>query len=200
MGESAEVFGDLDSAAVPVLEDEAIGGDALSVADAWVTLAEEAGVLESRLASVRAKMRAREDWLLEQMAAGKLDRLTIRGKTLYPIRDVIVSRAKGVELESLLVALEMAGLGDIIGETVAPNTLKATIKEIRNLAIDQGRRGDAMKCPRCGRLYEATERSCGSCVSEAGLVETVPVVDGVPRELWDRLYIEDRLKLGCRSS
>lgn len=200
-GEFLDFDSEVGTAAVTESTADEVGGDLLSVANSWVDLAEEADRLETALESVRAKLKAREAVILDQMAAGAMDRITVRGRTLYPIRDSIVGRAKGVSADDLIIALRHAGLGDIVGEKVQANTLKATIKEIRNRAIDAGHAGGGMKCTLCGRVHSVEARSCDTCATNTrAWSELIPCIDGIDAELWAMLYVEDRLKLGCRSS
>ena len=187
-------------------EENLAGADVMVVAGEFAELADEKARLEEQLKALKKRMDVREEWLLERMAEGGMQKITVKGRTLYQIQDLIVSKGKGVDTESLVARLEEVGLGDLVSETYSAQTLKAAVKEARSRAAEAGFSGEAAFCTRCSRFFDAALASydCAYCL---GQEEVAPrelplarVVDGVVASLHQMLYIEPITKLGCRQA
>lgn len=194
----------------------------------FVALDKQLDEAEKVASEIKKKLKLREDVLIEQMLASGVPRFSVKSrdgstKTIYTQKDWIVSKGTGITGDQLFAALRDVGFGDLVGETVNAQTLKATAKE----AINRFR--DAVKpwigaddvnvpnqpagyCRRCLRFYPPSEvgGDCPACVAESkegadpefpGVAfPLVAVIDGIPSRLRDMLYIEEKTKVGMRAS
>lgn len=183
-------------------EENLAGSDVMEVAGTLVDLLAEADKLDEQKKALAKRIDMREQWLLERMVESKTQSMRVKGKTLYQIKDMVVSKAAGISTEQLIECLRLVGLADIVGETVPAPTLKAVVKEAITRAAEAKVDGDAAFCPRCGSFSppEAGGAPCAFCQAEGQVIPMRSVVRGVPRELHQILYIENKTKLGCRSA
>lgn len=185
------------------------GSDLTNVGREYVDFMFELAELEDKTDRLKAKMKHREEWMLEQMKANGCDRITVAGlvnsrskKTLYLNPDTIVSRAKGIEAEELLAVLRTVRLGELIGESVNANTLKATVKQQIATAELAEAMGDRGYCQKCSTFYtlDKVGTDCPECTAPGFDSSTIiKTIDGVPETLRNILYIEKKYKLGAVS-
>lgn len=189
------------------------GADIMAVGAEFVDLGEELDTLEEAVGRLKTKIKAREDWLLEQMNMAGSQRFTVKGrscgipKTLAINNDYIVSKAKGITTEHLAGVLRAVGIGDIIGESVNGNTLKATVKQQMATAGIAGESGAGEKgyCRNCSTFYslEAVGHECPQCSppdqidpSFAGEHIIMRTIDGIPAALKEILFVEKTQRIG----
>lgn len=196
------------------------GADLTAVGREYVDFLEEESRLDDLLDKLKAKMKHREEWILENMRTGGVKRFTVAGtsgasKTLSENEDWIVSKGKGVTTEQLAAVLCEIGIPELIDQAVNANTLKATVKQqmaTAGLAGDDGK-GERAYCRKCSTFHpiEVVGHNCPACESNTTLADVaggwggvipklVRVIDGIPAELRAVLYVEKKYKLGARSA
>lgn len=203
--------------AAAALRPEAAGGEAnLAGADLsgvgreYVGFMEELAELEDKADRLKAKMKHREEWMLEAMRSAGVPRFTVAGvsgarKTFSVAEDWIVSKAKGIDTEYLAGVLREIDLPELIGQAVNANTLKATVKQFMataGLAESMGERG---YCRNCSTFFPVASAGlpCEQCTAAGELLPVrliSKVIDGIPAELRAILYVEKQYKLGARSA
>lgn len=177
------------------------GSDALRIAGEYAVLYDQARELEDELDALRKKMASRQSWLVEQLQLQGAKSVSVGGRTIYQIHDLVVSKAAGVSSEQVALALRSvdANLAGLVSETFQASSLKAAVKEMRSRAIDSGECGERAYCPSCQTFFDPFHAGA-NCPHPDCVRRLCLVVDGVYKELSDLLYIEPIVKLGCRVS
>jgi len=207
------------NAELNAIRPEAAGGDAnLAGADLtgvgreYVGFMEELDELETKADKLKAKMKHREEWMLEAMRTAGVPRFTVAGesgarKTFSVAEDWIVSKAKGIDTEQLADVLKVIQMPELIGQAVNANTLKATVKQFMATAGLADALGDRAYCRQCSTFHgvEAVGRACpAGCLDDRYQGDRpellAKVIDGIPAELRAVLYVEKQYKLGARSA
>lgn len=101
---------------------------------AYVETLAERDRLKTELALANAALRDSEEQVLEAFTAGETDRITVRGVTLYPRRDLRVGwnldhRPGESDRAALRAKLKALGLGHLLKEAVPLQTLTAYYRE-----------------------------------------------------------------------
>lgn len=191
------------------------GSDITAVGRDFVDISLELDRLEELVTNQKRKLKAREDWLIENMRLQGCESMRVAGtsgtkKTLFTTRDWIVSKGKGVTTEQLAGVLREVGIPELIDVAVNANTLKATVKQqmaTAGLAGDAGK-GERGYCRHCSTFHsvEAVGSPCPNCDPSTGdgdsieVHEIIRTIDGIPSALRSILYLEEKYKLGVRSA
>lgn len=184
------------------------------LAGGYVDLLNEEERLEKELKDVKKKLDLREGMLIEQFHAGKMTKISIKGKTLYEIKDWIINRAKDVTVDVLAERLRSVKLPELINLAVNANTLKATVKKMmenaqvvdRHSTEDEPDKGKASYCPKCCTFFDVQEAGecCEECQKGAAPNDLIPILievyDGVPVVLREVLFMDRKFSIGARSS
>lgn len=184
----------------PVEAEEFVGQEVLTVAEDYVRLRAEAAKLDEQSEELKTKIKAREAWLLEQMAAHGTSKLTVCGKTLFQTKDLIVSKGTGVQTEQLIELLRSHGLGDLVSDSYSAGTLKARVKEYIAAAVESGVVGPGWYCPDCETIVERPDGELQRMCSCGASAPMLPVSNGIPKALAEALFVQPLVKMGFRSA
>jgi hypothetical protein len=88
--------------------------------------------------AIKEEADALERDLIEDFANAGMQSVSVDGKTVYLHRSTFAQRAGGVTTEELKAALRLAGLGDLIGETIPAQTLSAYVREVLDREVEDG--------------------------------------------------------------
>lgn len=199
-----------------------VGSSLAEIGAAYVDLGRELHRLEELVDDVKRRMKAREEWMIEEMISSGVSLFRVKGadgvvKTIYTSADWIVSKAKGVTTDDLANVLRAIGFQELVADAVNANTLKATAKEAINRYRDASKpwldkdspidpNAVAGYCSRCSRFFPPSEVAtpCPACSREMTGGDLPPLieetVEGIPRRLRDILYIEERTKINMRTA
>lgn len=190
------------------------------LAGGYVDLLNEEERLEKELKDVKKKLDLREGMLIEEFHAGRIQKISIKGKTLYEISDWIINRATDVTVDILAQRLKAVRLSELINLAVNANTLKATVKKMmenaqvaeRHSTEENPDQGKASYCPKCCAFFDVSQAAtpCPECsrpqeaLGELGEVGVaipylIEVFDGVPVVLREVLFMDRKFKIGARS-
>ncbi len=98
------------------------------MADQLEELRQEKARLEDELKKVKAEIEAVNEAMVAEMVSEEVQRFTRNGKLFYLQTDMFVSDV-AERREALYETLRQQGYGDLIRETVHPQTLKGFTKE-----------------------------------------------------------------------
>ena len=110
--------------------------DSVSVDDSFTKRMAEFAALqlrrrdvESELEVIKQKSKALEADLLEEMSQNGIDNMKCGGLTVYKRTDLYVSKRSDVETSELVAVMKSIGLGYLVAEGYAPQSLKSVIRE-----------------------------------------------------------------------
>ena len=139
----------------------------------FVAADKEYRLLEEQLEAAKKKLAAMEDPLAEQMGLMGMQSARVDGMTIYIKRTPYVSKAAGVETESVCEILKHVGLEYMVSEGYNAQSLKSKVKE-----------------------YQEKWRDLDDDYRESHAEEYTDT--GVPRELAKLLSIGERISVETR--
>lgn len=171
--------------------------------DKSVELAE----LVKKTETLKTQMEGIENVLVERMAESQIQRLSVKGKTVYLAKKVIVNRGKGIVADDFFKILKGLGFGELVSDSVNASSLKALVVEMMSQAAESGNMGLRCKCQACGEFTSevkteseanavAKKHICGKCNQD----KLVAVSDGIPLQLRAALYVDQKFEIGMRSA
>lgn len=85
--------------------------------------------VEAELETIKAKSKVLEADLLEEMSQNGIDNMRCGGLTIYKRTDLYVTKRADVETAELVAIMKSIGLGYLVSEGYAPQSLKSVIRE-----------------------------------------------------------------------
>lgn len=165
----------------------------------FVDLEADKNELEDKVKDLKKKIAEVETMLVDRMAESQTQKISVKGRTVFLQKNTIVNRAKGVLAEDFIEILRECGFGDLVGETVSAQTLKAVVKERIEKAAEQGVKDFAYFCESCDSFL-LVEKSPKGCKCSACKKPMVPTIKGIPDRVFPLLFIEPKYELGNRAS
>lgn len=179
------------------------GQDTMDVANEFNRRYVEIKELKAKLEKREEEIEPYEEHLLEMMAEKQFksvkvgDRNSVR--TIYKKKKWIVSKATGVVTSQVVEMLRRLGKGAMVSEGYNAQTLKAFCKEAIQGAAESGNTGEAFMNFETGEYFDEV----GDTPSAPPLLpgwKLTKVIDGLPQELRDLLFIKETYELGTRAS
>lgn len=180
------------------------GSTIFKVGRDYAALYDEQKAAQEKSDTYKRRLRIMADFLTEQMAIEGVDSFNIAGgRNIHRKKKFIASRGKGVQTEDINEVLRQIGWGDLVRESYSAQSLQAAVKERYNAAMEEGREGDHVYCPKCCRFADLDtvhdnpfmNKTCTECG-----ISGQHIIDGIPAELHPLLYVDESETIGSRKS